>query len=222
MAVCEGGGTHRRRSAQQMMNPAERGVSCGRDGRAPLESREASGEGPGAGGRRSELRVQNSELNSDRHHLLLAILTVTTDAPSISSASRAKVAELVDAQDSGSCVRKDVGVRVPPFAPATSLSRARISATPLRDRTHHLRSPVPGRYDPVGDDRSTQPGNWPAGIDRQPPSKFLALTTHPTKPTGWGPRLGLRPPVVSRPGRRRGCVPPAGAPPPAARRRGPG
>ena len=29
----------------------------------------------------------------------------------------AKVAELVDAQDSGSCVRKDVGVRVPPFAP---------------------------------------------------------------------------------------------------------
>ena len=31
--------------------------------------------------------------------------------------SRAKVAELVDALDSGSSVRKDVGVRVPPFAP---------------------------------------------------------------------------------------------------------
>jgi hypothetical protein len=28
----------------------------------------------------------------------------------------AKVAELVDAQASGACVRKDVGVRVPPFA----------------------------------------------------------------------------------------------------------
>lgn len=32
---------------------------------------------------------------------------------------RAKVAELADAQDSGSCARKGVGVQVPPFAPGS-------------------------------------------------------------------------------------------------------
>src|SRR5215475_16114267 len=35
------------------------------------------------------------------------------------SLSRAEVAELADAHDSGSCARKGVGVRVPPSAPAT-------------------------------------------------------------------------------------------------------
>ena len=34
----------------------------------------------------------------------------------------AEVAELVDAHDSGSCVRKDVGVRVSPSAPVISMS----------------------------------------------------------------------------------------------------
>ena len=33
----------------------------------------------------------------------------------------AEVAELVDAHDSGSCVRKDVGVRVSPSAPIISM-----------------------------------------------------------------------------------------------------
>ncbi len=32
------------------------------------------------------------------------------------SKSLARVAELADAQDSGSCVRKDVGVQIPPRA----------------------------------------------------------------------------------------------------------
>src|SRR4028118_1753813 len=47
----------------------------------------------------------------------------------------AKVAELVDAQDSGSCGRKAVGVRVPPFAPSPS------SPTPaqnIRSRVHRM------------------------------------------------------------------------------------
>src|SRR4029078_5872446 len=34
-------------------------------------------------------------------------------------APRAKVAELADAQDSGSCDREVVGVQVPPFAPTS-------------------------------------------------------------------------------------------------------
>src|SRR5215203_7124430 len=41
----------------------------------------------------------------------------------------AKVAELVDAQDSGSCGRKAVGVRVPPFAPTLFLPRTHVKLT---------------------------------------------------------------------------------------------
>ena len=46
-------------------------------------------------------------------------LTCLSYLPRINRA--AKVAELVDAQDSGSCGRKAVGVRVPPFAPSLFL-----------------------------------------------------------------------------------------------------
>ena len=61
-----------------------------------------------------------------------------------------------------------------------------------------LTRPVPAATDRSaqgGDDRSTQPRSWTEGIDRQPPSKPLAFTAHPTKPPGRGPGPGRRPPA---------------------------
>src|SRR3954468_23790581 len=48
--------------------------------------------------------------------------------------SRARVAELADAQDSGSCVRKDVGVQVPPRA-LCDVARLRGLTEPRRARS---------------------------------------------------------------------------------------
>ena len=64
----------------------------------------------------------------------------------LTSMAPGRVAELADAQDSGSCVRKDVGVQVPPRPPTFDLQVCRlswvsavsdeVSDTHRSDRTH--------------------------------------------------------------------------------------
>ena len=56
---------------------------------------------------------------------------VDTKAVQSYTSAGAKVAELVDAQDSGSCGRKAVGVRLPPFATHPTGGQA---AIPLEDK----------------------------------------------------------------------------------------
>ena len=83
-----------------------------------------------------------------------------------------------------------------------SLMSQRMSVTPppgRRDACHSNRS-APQRLDPALVPirvRAATPSlgsRQSEGIDRQPPSKSLALTAHPTKPPGTGPRPGRRQP----------------------------
>jgi flavin reductase len=76
----------------------------------------------------------------------------------------AKVAELADAQDSGSCDRKVVGVQVPPFAPTTFLHarprRALWDARQPRNLSREAGNRVP--IDPISFRRLV--GNFATGV----------------------------------------------------------